>query len=443
MIFKAPADGRGFAFAPHLDFPCGGDIISAYRMNREERTFDVSLYKAYCRVYQAVLKLGNYCMGYHMPDYIEGPGCVKKLPDLLRKADIKNVLLVTGPNITKRGLNHGLMEALEAADIVYTVYNDIGANPTSDMVEAGVTLYCEKGCEAIIAFGGGSPMDCAKAIGARIARPGKSVAQLQGLLKVLKKIPPFYAIPTTAGSGSETTVAAVITDSRTHRKAAIMDPHLIPLYTVLDPELTVGLPPFTTACTGMDALSHAVEAYTNHTYNTALENDLARQAVKLIYDNVLAAYHDGENLTARQNMQKAAFFAGRAFTRGCVGYVHAVGHTVSGLHNIAHGFAMAVLLPKVMRQFGAPAHQRLAQLADLCGIPGNTAAEKANAFINWIENANREMGIPDTLDMIEEKDIPQMVKWAMKEGNPLYPTPVTWEESDFRKLIDTARGAGK
>jgi len=186
-----------------------------------------------------------------------------------------------------------------------------------------------------------------------------------------------------------------------------------------------------------------VEAYTNHTYNTALENDLARQAVKLIYDNVLAAYHDGENLTARQNMQKAAFFAGRAFTRGCVGYVHAVGHTVSGLHNIAHGFAMAVLLPKVMRQFGAPAHQRLAQLADLCGIPGNTAAEKANAFINWIENANREMGIPDTLDMIEEKDIPQMVKWAMKEGNPLYPTPVTWEESDFRKLIDTARGAGK
>jgi len=403
----------------------------------------MSLYNIYCRGYQAALKLGNYCMGYHMPQYMEGPGCVKELPGLLQKSGIGNVLLVTGPNITKRELNRGLMEALEAAHIAYTVYNDIGANPTGDMVEAGVSLYREKGCEAIIAFGGGSPMDCAKAIGARIARPRKSVAQLQGLLKVLKKIPPFYAIPTTAGSGSETTVAAVITDSTTHRKAAIMDPHLIPLYTVLDPELTVGLPPFPTACTGMDALSHAVEAYTNHTYNTALENDLCRQAVKLIYDNILIAYHNGGDLTARQNMQKAAFFAGRAFTRGCVGYVHAVGHTVSGLHNVAHGLAMAVLLPKVMRQFGPAAYKRLAELADVCGIGGDTAADKANAFIDWMENANREMGIPDTLDMIEEKDIPQMVKWAIKEGNPLYPTPVTWAEKDFRELIDNARGAGK
>lgn len=403
----------------------------------------MSLYNISCRTYQAVLKLGNYFLGYHMPDYIEGPGCVCKLPELLQKAGIRSVLLVTGPNITRRGLNRGLMDALDAAGIAYTVYNDIGANPTSDMVEAGVALYREKDCEGIIAFGGGSPMDCAKAIGARIARPEKTVAQLQGLLKVFRKIPPFYAVPTTAGSGSETTVAAVITDSTTHRKAAIMDPHLIPRCTVLDPELTVGLPPFTTACTGMDALSHAVEAYTNHTYNTALENDLARQAVRLIYDNLLTAYRDGSDLAARQNMQKAAFFAGRAFTRGCVGYVHAVGHTVSGLHNVAHGLAMAVLLPKVMRQYGPAAHRRLAELADVCGIGGSDEGEKANAFIDWMEQMNRDMGIPEHLDMIEPDDIPQMIAWAMAEGNPLYPTPVIWREEDFRRLIDTACGEGK
>ena len=410
---------------------------SSFREYREEK--NMWLYKAYCRIFQAVLKVGNYFMGYRMPDYIEGPGCIKRMPELLKKDNVNNILLVTGPNITKRGLNRGLMEALDEAGISYTVFNHIGANPTSDMVEEGVKLYHEKGCQAIIAFGGGSPMDCAKGIGARIARPNKSIAQLQGLLKVFKKIPVFYAVPTTAGSGSETTVAAVITDTATHHKAAIMDTHLIPRCAVPDPELTVGLPPFTTACTGMDALSHAVEAYTNHTYNTKLENDLAKQAVKLIYDNLLNAYKDGANIEARQNMQKAAFFAGRAFTRGCVGYVHAVGHTISGLYNIAHGLAMAVILPHVMRQYGPAAYPRLAELADVCGIEGASNAERANRFILWIEDMNREMGLPTCLDMIKEQDIPQMIKWAMKEGNPLYPTPVTWTEADFRKLIDTLR----
>lgn len=410
---------------------------SSFREYREEK--NMWLYKAYCRIFQAVLKAGNYFMGYRMPDYIEGPGCIKRMPELLKKDNVNNILLVTGPNITKRGLNWGLMEALDEAGISYTVFNHIGANPTSDMVEEGVKLYHEKNCQAIIAFGGGSPMDCAKGIGARIARPNKSIAQLQGLLKVFKKIPVFYAVPTTAGSGSETTVAAVITDTATHHKAAIMDTHLIPRCAVLDPELTVGLPPFTTACTGMDALSHAVEAYTNHTYNTKLENDLAKQAVKLIYDNLLNAYKDGANIEARQNMQKAAFFAGRAFTRGCVGYVHAVGHTISGLYNIAHGLAMAVILPHVMRQYGPAAYPRLAELADVCGIEGASNAERANRFILWIEDMNREMGLPTCLDMIKEQDIPQMIKWAMKEGNPLYPTPVTWTEADFRKLIDTLR----
>ena len=412
---------------------------SSFREYREEK--NMWLNKAYCRIFQAVLKAGNYFMGYHMPDYIEGPGCIKRMPELLKKDNVNNILLVTGPNITKRGLNRGLMEALDEAGISYTVFNHIGANPTSDMVEEGVKLYHEKSCQAIIAFGGGSPMDCAKGIGARISRPNKSIAQLQGLLKVFKKIPAFYAVPTTAGSGSETTVAAVITDTATHHKAAIMDTHLIPRCAVLDPELTVDLPPFTTACTGMDALSHAVEAYTNHTYNTKLENDLAKQAVKLIYDNLLNAYKDGANIEARQNMQKAAFFAGRAFTRGCVGYVHAVGHTVSGLYNIAHGLAMAVILPHVMRQYGPAAYPRLAELADVCGIEGSSNAEKANSFILWIEDMNREMGLPACLDMIKEQDIPQMIKWAMKEGNPLYPTPVTWTEADFRKLIDTLRTA--
>ena len=401
----------------------------------------MGLYQAYCRVYQAVFKVGNYFLGYRTPETIEGAGSVKRMPELLRAAKSTHTLIVTDPNILKLNLMAGMLEALDAAKLPYTVFSDIGPNPTSDMVEAGLKVYHDNGCDAIVAFGGGSPMDCAKAIGARVARPKKSVVRLQGVLTVLKRIPPFFAVPTTAGTGSETTLAAVITDAKTHHKAAIMDPNLIPKQVILDPEVTIGLPPFVTATTGMDALSHAVEAYTNHTYNTPLENTYAKEAVKLIFDNLYTAYSDGKNIEARQNMQIAAFKAGRAFTRGCVGYVHAVGHTVSGLHNIPHGLAMSVILPHVMRQFGEAAHKRLAELADVCGIEGANAAEKANKFIDRIDALNRSMNIPANLDMIEDRDVEQMVKWAMQEGNPLYPVPAIWGEDEFKTLIHTIRTA--
>ena len=228
-------------------------------------------------------------------------------------------------------------------------------------------------------------------------------------------------------------------EQSSHRKAAINDPFLIPKYAVLDPELTVNLPPYTTATTGMDALAHAVEAYTNKTYNTKLEDKLARDAVKLIHDNLLTVYEDGSNLEARQNMQRAAFYAGRAFTRGCVGYVHAIGHTLGSLYSIPHGLAMAVLLPRVMREFGAPAHKRLAELADVCGIPGSNDAEKAEAFISWIEETNARMQLPSNFEMIQDKDIEQMISWAVKEANPLYPVPVIWDREDFKNFIDKIR----
>lgn len=393
----------------------------------------------WCRTFQAVLKIGNYFMGYRMPKYLEGPGKVRELGAFLKEKGINDVLVVTDGGLMKLGLPNAMLDALTQAGVRYTCFSDLGPNPTSDDVEKGFALYRENGCKAVVAFGGGSPMDCAKGICAKIAHPRRTVAQLQGLLRVLKPIVPLIAIPTTAGTGSETTVAAVITDTATHRKASINDPVLIPRYAILDPELTVGLPPHITAATGMDALSHAVESYTNHTYNTKLEDKLAKDAVKLIHDNILRAYANGRDLEARQNMQKGAFYAGRAFTRGCVGYVHAVGHTLGGLYGVAHGYAMAVLLPHVMREFGASAHKRLAELADVCGIPGENDAQKANAFIRWIEETNAAMGLPDKLDMIREEDIDRMVTWAKKEANPLYPVPTVWSREDLRRVIGSVR----
>lgn len=316
------------------------------------KTLSHNIEIAWCRVCQGFLKIGNYFMGYRMPQYIEGAGAITKLPVLLKEKKINDVLVVTGTSLLHRGLAAPMLKAMDREGIRYTLFTLSHPDPTSEDVELGYKTYMSHGCTSIVALGGGSRIDCGKGIAAKAARPSKTVSQLQGLLKVHRPIPPFVAIPTTSGAGSETTIAAVITDSGTHRKAAINDPCLIPRYAVLDPELTVGLPPFTTATTGMDALTHAVEAYTNHTYNTKLENRLAREAVKLIHSSILLAYHDGTNLEARQNMQKAAFYAGRAFTRGGVGYVHAVGHTLGGLYGVPHGLAMSVLLPHVLRQYG-------------------------------------------------------------------------------------------
>lgn len=392
-----------------------------------------------CRIFQAVLKIGNYSMGYRMPQYLEGPGRIRELGAFLRQKGINDVLVVTGSGMVRRGQVQPMLDGFAQAGIRYFVQTFDHPDPTSQDVETGFAAYNAQGCRAIVALGGGSRIDCAKGIAAKVARPRKTVAQLQGLLKVHKPIVPLVAIPTTAGAGSETTVAAVITDSRTHRKAAINDPCLIPRYAVLDPELTVGLPPETTAATGMDALAHAVEAYTNHTYNTKLEDRLAKEAVKLIHHNLLTAYAHGEDLEVRQNMQRGAFYAGRAFTRGCVGYVHAIGHTLGGLYGVSHGLAMAVLLPHVMRAYGPAVYSRLAELARVCGIPGDNDRELAEGFIRWIEDTNEKMGLPKGFAMIREEDIQQMVTWAKKEANPLYPVPVVWGRQQLEQVIRSIR----
>lgn len=397
------------------------------------------MYKLYCRIYQSVFKVGMNFLPWRMPKTLEGPGSVKELPALIRKKHFKKVLIVTDKVLRELGLLDGMLEAMDEAGVEYAIYDGVQPNPTDINVFEGLEIYRENKCRAIVAFGGGSAMDCAKAIGTMHVKKNKAIQQLQGTLKVLRKIPTIFAVPTTAGTGSETTIASVITIVATKHKASINDICLMPKYAVLDPELIAGLPPKVTAITGMDALCHAVEAYTNSTYNTKLENELAEKAVKLIYDNLYRSYCDGSDLEARNNMQDAAFYAGRAFTRGCVGYVHAVGHTLGGLYGTPHGLAMSVILPHVMRQFGSAAHERLARLAEVCGMEGANDAEKAEKFICWIEDLKEKMDIPVGLDVIEDKDVPQIIKWAMKEGNPLYPVPVIWKKKDFKKLIDTIR----
>lgn len=395
------------------------------------------LKKAYCRIYQGVFRLAIPLLPWRKPELISGG--LEKLPEFIKSKKLTNVLLVTDKGIRGLGLTTSLENGLKEAGVNCVVYDDTVPNPTIGNIEDALKLYIDNKCEAIIAFGGGSSMDCAKGVGARVARPKMPVRKMKGLLKVHKATPPIFAVPTTAGTGSETTLAAVISDPEKAEKYPINDPVLIPKYAVLDPQITVKLPPHITSTTGMDALTHAVEAYIGHS-NTKETKEMAIKATKLIFENLETAYKDGSNLEARNNMQHAAYYAGIAFTRAYVGYVHAVAHSLGAQYHIAHGLANAVILPYFLEAYGKTAYKPLAELADVVGITGNSREEKAKKFIEAVKQMNKDMNIPEHFPEIKEEDIAIMSKHANAEGNPLYPVPKLMDRKELAEMYRKIRG---
>lgn len=376
----------------------------------------------YCRTFQTVFKIALPFLPYRKPKIV---GSVKTLPEILKKRKCENVLIITDAGIRKLGLTQRLEKVLAKNEIPYTIYDRTVANPTTENVAEAVELYRANNCRAIIGFGGGSSMDCAKATGARIAKPHQSLAKMKGILKVHKRLPLLIAIPTTAGTGSETTLAAVITDAQTRYKYAINDFPLIPRYAVLDPKVTLSLPPAITASTGMDALTHAVEAFIGNSTTYGTRKD-ALLAVKLIFENLDIVYNDGSNLDARRNMLHASFYAGCAFTKSYVGYVHAVAHSLGGQYNVPHGYANAVILPMVLEAYGSAVYKKLDKLAVEAGIadPEDSYEEGAKKFIQAIKDMKLRFHIGNTIPEIREEDIPKLAHYADKEANPLYPVPV-------------------
>ena len=374
-----------------------------------------------CRAYQGIFRAALPFLPYREPEILHR---CEELPDTLKQHKIKKILIVTDPGIVACGLITKITSVLAKEKISYSVYDQTSANPTVRNVEEALALYQKEHCQALLAIGGGSAMDCAKALGARIACPKKTLGQLKGTLHVLHRIPLLIAVPTTAGTGSENTLAAVITDSEKKHKYVLNDFVLIPRYAILDAELTYSLPPHLTATTGMDALTHAVEAYIGRS-TTKETREKALLAVKTIYQNIETAYHDGHNHAAREQMLNAAYLAGFAFSRSYVGYVHAVAHSLGGQYNIPHGLANAVLLPEVLESYGSRIHQKLHMLGCVAGVCTEQDSIKAGAgkFIASIRTLNKNMGIPDFLSGIQESDIETMSVHAAKEANPLYPVP--------------------
>ena len=388
--------------------------------------------KIYCRLFQGAFRLVLPLLPYREPKILNS---LNEIPDLLEKKNIKSAMLVTDSGIRGFGITKPLEDLMKKKKFNLVVYDQTKPNPTVQNVEDARDIYIKEKCECLIAFGGGSAMDCAKAVGARVANPKKNLDKLKGLLKVGGRLPLLIAIPTTAGTGSETTLAAVITDSEKQHKYTLMDFDLIPHYAVLDPTVTFTLPPHLTATTGMDALTHAVEAFIGRS-TTRETRAKALEATRLVFENIENAYKNGKDETARANMLKAAYLAGIAFSKSYVGYIHAIAHSIGGQYNVPHGLANAVIMPYVLEEYGKAAYYKLHKLSVAAGISkkGESYKESAEKFIQAIKTLNKNMNIPEKIDGVKKEDVELMAKHADKEANPLYPVPVLMNAKKLEKL---------
>ena len=362
-----------------------------------------------------------------------GQNCSTQIPDRLKSLGGKKPLIVTDQGIVAVGILKQITDILDAAGMQYAVYDKTVPNPTDKNVEEATEAYKSNGCDSLITLGGGSSHDCGKGVGFVVGNGGK-IHDYEGVDKSSKPFPPYVAVNTTAGTASEMTRFCIITDSARKVKMAIVDWRITPSVAINDPILMVGMPPALTAATGMDALTHAIEAYIGRS-TTRQTRSAAVEAIQLIFDNLQNAYNNGNDKTARHHMLRASYLAGTAFTKSYVGYVHAVAHSLGGCYGIPHGLANSVLLPVILEAYGTAAHKKLARLARLTGISdSNLDAVAAGEFIRHIRNMNLSMNIPETLDGIRNEDIPKLARYADKEANPLYPVPVLWGPSKLEQM---------
>ncbi|MEH6633948.1 MAG: iron-containing alcohol dehydrogenase [Halioglobus sp.] len=351
-----------------------------------------------------------------------GKGSSRQLCDHIVRTGVKKVLVVTDKPLRELGVVDRAIAGLLESGIDIAYYDGVLPDPTYEQVAAGVAVAQQHGSEVILAIGGGSSIDAAKIIAAS-ATSDESPVDWVGFGKVKHDVLKLYTIPTTSGTGSEATMGAVISDAVTHEKGVISGGTLLPAAVALDPELIAGLPPHITAATGMDALTHGIEAYIGvWERGTRLED--ARIGVKLVFENLAAAYQDGSNIQARSGMSMGAYYAGLAINQVNVGNVHAIAHQLGGKYGIPHGLANALVLPHVLDFCHDEAKQRLAELALLVGVgsEGDDEGQLAHKFIKAVRDLRTEVGIPDHSDRIKREDYDAIADLAMAEGDA-YPVP--------------------
>ncbi|ABZ76449.1 iron-containing alcohol dehydrogenase [Shewanella halifaxensis HAW-EB4] len=401
--------------------------------NTKSRLFPLQVlaYKGYMKA----LKLAAKIIPMPKPTLFTGEGSSLELCDAMAHMGMKRVLIVTDSVLIKLGLLDAIQSRLTDSNVEYVIYDGVLPDPTYTQVESGLALYNRHRCDSILAVGGGSPIDAAKVIAARVNNHRK-IEKLTGLFRVWRAPAPLFAIPTTAGTGSEVTIAAVVSDPLTHKKTPLIDPKLVPMMASLDASLMTGLPPHVTSATGMDALTHAVEAFIS--MNASADTDAyAIAATRLIMQNLSKVVMDGSDIEARHNMAMASYYAGLAFTKASLGYVHAISHNLGAKYGTPHGLANAIVLPYVLDYSKEEIVPRLAELSRICGLGKDCDSDEelAQVFIEHIQGMLNEYGIASQLDTLKVEDVPELARAALKEAHFNYPVPKYMDQLQCEALI--------
>lgn len=368
------------------------------------------------------------------PMVFSGPDSTQSLCRLIDQFGLRHILVVTDKPLRDLGALDSTLAALESLGITTTIYDGVQPDPTAQVIDEGIAVLNQHRCDSVLAFGGGSSIDSAKVI-ALGAPNNKSAADCVGINKCKQPSLPFFAIPTTAGTGSECTFIAVVSDNDTHEKDGVLDEKMVPKATALDPVIMQGMPVSITAATGMDALTHAIESYIGK-LRTDESDFYGLAATRLIFANLPEACRNGSDLEAREAMALASFYGGLAISNALVGYVHAISHNLGARYGIPHGLGNAMVLPHVLERLQQDVPGKFAELAVHAGLgsasEGNAAL--ARKLVERVWRLNEEIGIPRQSELIKGEDIDELVEAAYKEGIT-YPTPRYFGREEIRDIL--------
>ncbi|MDV5059919.1 iron-containing alcohol dehydrogenase [Vibrio diabolicus] len=384
------------------------------------------------RTYTAGLKIAALILPMPRPTLFSGPGSMNELLESMTELGFKRVLLVTDEGLVQVGIVDKVLKAAAQLDLQLDVFSKVQPDPTYDQVESGLEAYHRFHCEGILALGGGSAMDCAKVIAAKVTNK-RPIKKLAGLLKVWRMPAPLFAIPTTAGTGSEVTIAAVVSDPSSHIKTPLMDPKLVPLMAALDANLMIGLPPKITADTGVDALTHAIEAYVSRNA-TQETRAYSVAAIKLIFKYLPRVVAQGDDVEARHKMAMASYYAGLAFTKASLGYVHAFAHTFGAKYGIPHGMANGLALLPVLRFSLSEIEPQLRKL-DALTAEGQSGEASAQHFLTHVESLFASIDIKQKSALIKREDADVLVDLILKEAHWNYPVPKFMSREECTQLL--------
>ena len=371
------------------------------------------------------------------PTLLIGPGSSLELCDRIAQLDFKRILLVTDKDLARLDLFGPMRERLESHSIEVVVFDGIRPDPATDQIDAGVEIYRREDCDGILAVGGGSVLDAAKLISVVLTND-RPLLDMKGFFRVRNAGAPLFVVPTTHGTGSEATIAAVVSDPVTHSKTAIMDLKLVPQMAALDPELLTGLPRGTSIHTAVDAMTHAIESFMSVNANEMSER-LSVSVIRAVEMHLPRILDDPSDLESRLELLVAAFHGGEAFTQTNVGYIHAVAHRFGGFYGVPHGLANAIVLPHVLDLMVDRSTERLAELARRTGKarPTDSDAAAARAFQQWVASFLRDLDIPQTLDKLRREDLTAIAEEALEEAHEVihYAVPFYLKRGEIEQLV--------